>query len=323
MSLRLSLDKLASHTHALEQRLAALSSSTPPAASASPTPTSAPASGPPLTKSDARAALGLGFTPSPGAGGGPGPPMAPVDLGRLKKEVEKVWRGEESRVLEMSRVLQAQAAGAGAGSSSSSAADQRRIGELERLVGALRDESAKQVRSHAVDQAGSSHPAGLDLSDACLAPPRHRPSAAGDDRKVPGAARADQGWGEEEAGRAGEGGGAAGGGGGPRGRGRRVMGRGSADEGDGRGSLTILTTDRRPSLPPCAVRTTGLEPCDRDGGAAHASATSEWALNQLWPCRALRHRRRRYGCVLLRSCRRRPMSARRSAPGEQRWSAAG
>ena len=30
-----------------------------------------------------------------------------VDLSRLRQEVEKVWRGEESRVLEMSRAVQA------------------------------------------------------------------------------------------------------------------------------------------------------------------------------------------------------------------------
>lgn len=41
--------------------------------------------------------------------------ISPIDISRLKKEVEKVWRDEEGRVLEASRLIAGHPAGSVAG----------------------------------------------------------------------------------------------------------------------------------------------------------------------------------------------------------------
>jgi hypothetical protein len=199
LSLRLSLDTLASHAHALERQLAEAASSSSATTTARSSPAPAVRS-PPLPRelsqstqpADPRARLGVSSSPTtPRAGrASTDAPVTTVsaaaasvvDLSRLRLEVEKVWRGEESRVLEMSRAVQAahqqqqQQKAPGEANAAQPTTDagqsdridcpdsdadirlgghspadllrpaEKRIDELERQLAVLRDENAAQVR---------------------------------------------------------------------------------------------------------------------------------------------------------------------------------
>ncbi|CED84821.1 hypothetical protein [Phaffia rhodozyma] len=64
--------------------------------------------------------------------------ISPVHMTRLRKEVERVWRDEEERVMEASRLI---------GGTESLPADQQKIRELERQVLQLRMENERQRTS--------------------------------------------------------------------------------------------------------------------------------------------------------------------------------
>lgn len=89
-SLRASLDTLAVHAHTLEKQLSSSTFST--------STLSAPAEDQPTPRTKSSVLPPEGVR---------------INLGKLKKEVEAVWRSEEERVLEMSRMVIASSAGAG------------------------------------------------------------------------------------------------------------------------------------------------------------------------------------------------------------------